>query len=92
MDFDLTSCRQAKYESASQIAIAPTLLLCFDYSLADVQGLAFCGSTIFMIAVTFTGTVFVFELDIVHIPASFAFYLFDGVVTSTSFGGSVAVI
>ena len=92
MDFNLTSCRQSKYESASQMAIAPTLLHCFDYSLADVQGLAFCGSTIFMISVSFTGTVFVFELDIVHIPASFTFYLFDGVVTSSSFGDSVTVI
>ena len=92
MDLDLTSCRQSKYESASQIAIAPTLLLCFDYSLVDVQGLAFCGSPFFIISVTFTGTVFVFELDIIDIPASFAVYLFDGDVTNSSFGGSVAVI
>ena len=92
MDLDFASCREAKDKCASQVSIAPSLLLCFDDSLADVQGLAFHGSTFFMISVSLRGSVFVGEFDVVHIPASFALYLFDGVVTNSSFRGSVAVI
>ena len=92
IDLNLTSSRQSKYESASQMAMAPTLLHHFDYGLAVVERVARRLMSTGTISVTFKGTVLILELDVVYIPSSSTLYTLHGVVRNSRLRGSLAFI